>query len=134
MHDDTSDISTPAQVLERAKRYGRHNERPLSYGYVKSMSEECGLAPEQIFAAEREGAALRIKGVRCLCPVCLGEPEKVLSKLNLRMAYEKRRIQELTAAGVTSAAERNSIIEHEINAGAALQEVPLAITRTRDRS
>lgn len=118
------------EALLQARLDARHGVDCLPHSWVMRICREAGLTPKQVRAAERLGRELRVKGIPCLCPKCGPSTNAdIRDRQQVRNAYAMTRSEQLAAAGVQHA-QREQIIADEIDAGAALQALPIVITRS----
>lgn len=123
-------MSFADEALTRVRLDARHGIPPMDDDYLRGFCVANCVTPEQVRTAEKQGRALRDSGTRCLCSHCEINSEVLTGRERLRHHYATRRHAELEPQGL-GYAERAHRIDEEINAGAAFQCAPVAVTRTK---
>lgn len=120
--------SIKEEMLVRVRLDARHGLPPMTREGLAVFCGENAALPDEVRQAERDGRALLASGARCMCLNC--EFTGAIQHERLRTHYAARRHAQLQAVGIDCQAERQRLIQAEIDAGAALQAVPATITRT----
>lgn len=123
-------MNIQAEALTHARLNARHGLPPMSPQELEAYCRNNIVEPEAVRMAEKEGRDLRASGARCLCPYCECNGDAIGKRERLRHEYEARRHIELQVAGVAAPNKRWRIISTELDAGAALQQGPVNVTRS----